>query len=177
MSELIHKLGIDWKLLVAQVVNFLVLLFLLKKFLYKPVLELLAKRRAAIAESIANTERIAQELKSIESRKIAEVEKAKKEADVIIEQARIAAKARGEELFNEAEKRVEKLIKDAGQRIEEDRANMMADVAGEVKELVFLATEKVLRERLPVSANERFVEGAIAAVKHGQERNIFSVRP
>ena len=155
MSELIHKLGIDWKLLVAQVVNFLVLLFLLKKFLYKPVLELLAKRRASIAESIANTERIAQELKSIESRKIAEVEKAKKEA----------------------EKRVEKLIKDAGQRIEEDRANMMADVAGEVKELVFLATEKVLRERLPVSANERFVEGAIAAVKHGQERNIFSVRP
>lgn len=165
MSELIHKLGIDWKLLVAQVVNFLVLLFLLKKFLYKPVLEILAKRRAAIAESIANTERITQELKGIEGRKIAEVEKAKKEADAIVEQARQVAKARGEELFKEAERRVEKLVKDAKQHIEEDRGIMMSEVAHEVKDLVFLATEKILQERMPASADERFVQEAIAAVR------------
>ena len=165
MQELIHKLGRDRKLLAAQVVNFLVLLFLLKKFLYKPVLELLARRREGIARSVANAERISQELQSIEDRKSVEIDKAKKEGDVIIEQARQAAKARGEELFKEAEKRVEKLVKDAKQHIEEDRAAMMQEVAGEVKDLVFLATEKVLQERLPVSVNERFVEEAISAVR------------
>ena len=48
MSELFSKLGIDWKLLIAQIINFLVLLFVLYKFAYRPILSMLEKRTKKI---------------------------------------------------------------------------------------------------------------------------------
>lgn len=165
MQELIHKLGIDWKLLLAQVVNFLILLFVLKKFLYRPVLELLAKRRKDIEESAKNVERIAGELAGVEQRRTAEFEKAKREADAIVQEARQAAKERGEALIHEAEVKVEKLVVEAKRRIEEERVKMIDEAGHDVKELVFLVAEKVLRERLPESAHEKFVKEAISTLK------------
>ncbi len=165
MEELIHKLGIDWKLLLAQVVNFLILLFLLKKFLYRPIIELLAKRRKDIEESVAAQERIARELADIEGRKIAEIEKAKQEGDALLQETRRIAKEKEQEFLRIAEQKVEKLIAEARVRIGEEQAKAMDEVAGEVKELVFLVAEKVLRERLPERAYDAFVEETIIATK------------
>lgn len=165
MAELIHQLGIDWKLLLAQVVNFLILLFLLKKFLYRPIIELLAKRRKAVEESAANTEKIAQELGAIESRKMTEIERAKKEADAIVQEAKRQAGTRQAEMLKEAELRIEKLLADAKKRAIEERAKMMGEIRDEVSDLVFLATEKVLRERLPREAHERFVTETVEALQ------------
>lgn len=165
MTELIHQLGIDWKLLLAQVVNFLILLFLLKKFLYRPIIELLTKRRKAIEESQANVERIARELSGIEAQKTAEIEKARKEADAIMQEAKKHATARQAEMLKEAEARIEKLLAEAKKRTEEERLKMMDEIRDEVSDLVFLATEKVLRERLPKEAHERFVQEALAAAR------------
>jgi F-type H+-transporting ATPase subunit b len=53
MSDLIQKLGIDWKLLASQAVNFLILLVVLRKFAYTPLLKILKERRARIEEGIA----------------------------------------------------------------------------------------------------------------------------
>ncbi|MDO8558393.1 MAG: F0F1 ATP synthase subunit B [bacterium] len=165
MEELIHKLGIDWKLLLAQAVNFLILLFLLKKFLYKPVIELLAKRKKDIEESVLSGERIARELADIEARKIAEIDGAKSQADMILRETRLLAKEKEQEFLRAAEQKVEKLVKEARQRIREEQARAMDEVAGEVKELVFMVTEKVLRERLPEKVYDEFVEEAIVAAQ------------
>jgi len=61
--ELFAKLGIDWRLLIAQLVNFVILFTALTFLLYKPLIAALDKRRAKIAESLANAEKIGDELK------------------------------------------------------------------------------------------------------------------
>ena len=53
MAELAEQLGLDWKLLLSQAVNFLLLLFLLRKFAYLPLLKILKERRARIEEGLA----------------------------------------------------------------------------------------------------------------------------
>ncbi|MDP3963648.1 MAG: F0F1 ATP synthase subunit B [bacterium] len=165
MSELIHKLGIDWKLLIAQAVNFVVLLWLLKKFLYGPVLELLRKRREDIKEGAQNAEKIAQELRQIEQRRAAELERVKKEAEIIIQEAKQAAKARGEELINQTEAKIAGLIAEAKRHLEEERIKMMDQAGKDVKELVFMVAEKVLEEQLPKDIHEKFVEEAVRRLK------------
>lgn len=161
MAELIHKLGIDGKLLVAQAVNFLILLWLLKKFLYRPILELLRNRRAVIEESARNADRIAEELWHIEQRKAAELEQAKRQADALIQEAKRAAKERGDELLQGAEAKIVSLIDEAKRHIEEERVKMMDEAGKDIKELVFMVAEKVLQERLPHGTHERFVQEAI----------------
>mgnify|MGYP001588456271 CR=1 FL=1 len=66
--ELISKLGIDWKLLVAQIVNFFILLFVLYKFAYKPVLEMLEKRSKTIEKGIHDAKASEERLKEIVQR-------------------------------------------------------------------------------------------------------------
>jgi F-type H+-transporting ATPase subunit b len=167
MSELIQKLGIDWKLLAAQAVNFLLLIWLLKKFLYGPILDLLAKRRKAIEDAAENTERIKKELDAIEGRKTAEMDKARKEADAILQETRRLAKEREIQLTKETEQKIERLVDDAKKRILEEKDKMMDGLSKEIREMVFAAAEKVIGERLPASANDKFVDEAIeAARKH-----------
>ncbi len=52
MEDLISKLGIEWKLLLAQIVNFVILFLVLKKFLYKPLLNFMNNRRQKIADGL-----------------------------------------------------------------------------------------------------------------------------
>jgi F-type H+-transporting ATPase subunit b len=165
MESLIQNLGINWKLLAAQMVNFFILLWLLKRFLYGPIIELLARRREAVEKSAGDVENIKEQLAGIETKRQEELDRARKEAGAIVEEARKAAKERGEELMKETEKRVEKIVAEAKRHIEEERVKMTDEVGKEVKDVVFLAVEKVLAERLPKEANERFVAEAVAAAR------------
>lgn len=105
-----EALGIDFKLILAQIFNFVVLLVILKKFLYKPLLKMLDERKKKIEEGLLNAEKIKKELEEIEKRKqkiLADSQKeavalfleqkklAQKEKEAMIEEARIKA---GEEI-------------------------------------------------------------------------------
>ena len=70
MQELIHNLGLDWKLFLAQAFNFLVVLVVLRLTVYKPLLGFLAQRRTKIEEGIMKSEEADRRLH--ESRKIQE---------------------------------------------------------------------------------------------------------
>lgn len=97
-----EALGIDFKLIIAQIFNFLVLLFVLKKFLYKPLLKIFAERKAKIEEGLVNSEKIKKELEEIESGKQKILLAAQKEAaDLILEQRKFAQKEK-EEIIEEA---------------------------------------------------------------------------
>ena len=85
MSQLLHNLGIEPLLLIAQIVNFLLLLFILKKFLYNPVINMLNDRTKKIEESLKQAKEIEEKRIEIEKEKIKEILKARKEAEQILE--------------------------------------------------------------------------------------------
>ena len=67
--ELIDKLGIDLKLLIAQIINFVLLLGILTFLVYKPILKLLDKRKKMIEENVENTQKIEERLEKLEEEK------------------------------------------------------------------------------------------------------------
>ena len=88
MSELLSKLGIDWKLLIAQIINFLVLLFVLWKFAYGPILAILDKRTKKIEQGLKDAEASRKKLADSEERQKEILKMARTEGKEIVEKAR-----------------------------------------------------------------------------------------
>ena len=91
MLDTLGQLGIQWPKLIAQFVNFSIVLFVLWRFAYKPVFNLLEVRRQKIADGIANAEKIKVELAKTEAERKRILEQAGDTANLMIEQAREAA--------------------------------------------------------------------------------------
>ena len=101
MEELIKNFGIDWKLLVAQVVNFAILFFLLKKFAYGPVLAILRKRAAGIKEGIAMRAKAEKTLGEVGEIKAKTAQQAEMDALALVAHAEETAGKRKEEIVND----------------------------------------------------------------------------
>src|SRR3989344_2266081 len=89
--DFLNDFGVKPVLLAAQAVNFFILLFILKKFLYKPILGMLETRKQKIAESLKNAESIEKKLQAIGEEREEALKKAGKEAEEIIRDATEAA--------------------------------------------------------------------------------------
>ena len=70
LAEVCQGLGIDWNKLIAQMISFGILLYVLWRFAYKPVLDILEKRRDKVEESLKNAEKIKHEVERIEEQRI-----------------------------------------------------------------------------------------------------------
>lgn len=123
-----EQLGIEPKLLLAQIVNFLIIAFVLTKLLYKPILAMLEKRKKEIAEGLALTEkmRIAEEKsKEKEAKLLAD---ARTEARTIIEEAEKEAEALKKSLAAEAQHEAAAIVEKGRRDVEELRLHMEKNV-------------------------------------------------
>ncbi len=147
MSALLSTFGINWQLLLAQGVNFVVLVVLLTWLLYKPVLKIVADRQAVITKGVIDAERATQELKDMDTRVAQHLHKAENEAETIVASARTVAVSEKTRLLKEAEDRASLIAKDADARAEETLARARRESEGEIARLAMLATEKMLSEQ------------------------------
>ena len=157
MEDLIHKLGIDWKLLLAQIVNFVILLFLLKKFLYKPLINLMNNRRQKIEEGLEKARKGEEEFQKIQELRDKELAKVQKEAEVIIQKAREVGDKKQQEILKEAEEKTKKIIEEAKGRIEIEKEKMLKEVRQDVADLVVTATEKILKEKVDKNKEKEMI--------------------
>jgi F-type H+-transporting ATPase subunit b len=162
--ELFAKLGIDWRLLIAQLVNFVILFTALTFLLFKPLIAALDKRRAKVIESLANAEKIGEELKraGAESERIvaaSRIESARISAEAAkqAEAARLAAveKTRAE---------VAGIIASGKAQLGAERDVMMSEVRRAAAELIASATEKVINEKMTSAKDKSLIEAAIKTV-------------
>ncbi len=168
MSELIHHFGIDWRLLLAQAINFFVLLFLLRKFAYGPLIQMLRKRREDIEKGVAFTKKAESELKQVEEIRVETLRKTHQEALAIVTQADEEGKKRKEELLQEAHKKVEGVVLDAKKLIEEEKLKMKTSVLQSSEGLIRSAVTKVLG-KLPAEERDRhLIQEALKELKSTQ---------
>ena len=85
-----ETLGIQWPKLIAQFVNFSIVLFVLWRFAYRPIFNMLEVRRVKIAESVANSEKIKTQLAQTEADRQKVLAEAGQQANKLIEDARAA---------------------------------------------------------------------------------------
>lgn len=146
MESLLDAFGIDWKLLLAQLVNFGVLLAALTWLLYRPVMKTLDERAAKIAQGVEDAEIASEKAAKADENAAKVVKGAETEAEGIVSSARDFAGTEKSRIMKEAEARAAQVALDAEARAEETAAKALRDSEKEVVRLAVLAAEKVLRE-------------------------------
>jgi F-type H+-transporting ATPase subunit b len=158
MDELIKTFHIELNLLFAQVVNFSIVLFVLYRFAYKPILKTLNSRTGKIEKGLKDADEAGKKLKEIAEKEKEVLANAKKEAREIIKNAEEQSRVNTENITLEAKKQNEKLILATKKQIEQEKSKMLFELKGEIANLVVLATEKIIGERLDKKKDEFLIE-------------------
>lgn len=161
---LISQLGIDGNLLVAQIVNFTILLLILKKFLYTPVLDMLHKRSHVIAKSIQEAKKIEEDCKKLEMDKENEMREARIRTKNIISEAAELAEKEKEKIISSAHADSAKLVAEAKNIIRMQKDQMLKDAEKEVGMLAVSAVEKFFKTSVSKADQEKIIKNVISAV-------------
>ncbi|MBU4453351.1 F0F1 ATP synthase subunit B [Candidatus Parcubacteria bacterium] len=158
MESLLDKLGIDWKLLLAQAINFLILLAILYKFLYKPVLKTLHDREEKIDKSLKQAERIEENLFKSEAEKAKIIQESRNEAGKIIAEGKQTSDKMRDELVNTAKIEATNVLEQGKKQLTIEKEQMFKELKGEVANMVTIATEKILRNNMNGELDKKTIE-------------------
>lgn len=153
--EIIQQFGVEPVLLVAQIINFLILLFILKKFAYKPIFKMLSDRKKTIENSLKQAEdakRALDEalekekeiLKNAQNSASKILQDTKVQADEMIENAREQAKTQMDQMIDDARRQLSQDAKDMEKRLAQKTAQMATDIVKNAAKSIF--TEKEQKE-------------------------------
>ncbi|MBC7942933.1 F0F1 ATP synthase subunit B [Candidatus Saccharibacteria bacterium] len=164
-GSIFEALGIDWKILILQIIAFLILVWILSKFVYPWLMKSVDERQASIeaaSKAAAQAQATAVEVQ-------AKVAKLLKEAQ--LSAADIVATAKLESITalnaseQKAQQRADQIVSDAQSEIAKDVLAAKKVLYNETLELVAMATEKVVGKVVTSKANESIISDAIKAVK------------
>ncbi|KKU86066.1 MAG: ATP synthase subunit b [Parcubacteria group bacterium GW2011_GWA2_47_9] len=145
MSELFHQLGVDWKLLLSQGVNFLILLAVLTFVLFRPLLKVLEERKKKIELGLKVGKEAEERLLAIDKMKEEKLGEAEKMAFEIVKKGEAEAKAGADKIIIEGGKKADDILKEAGQIAERRQEEARLAMAKEAKTLVRAAIIKTVQ--------------------------------
>lgn len=155
--ELINKLGIDWRLLIAQIINFLVLFFVLTKFAFKPLIKILDERSRRIEQSLDEAEKIKKMHEEVTTQKEAIILAARHSAQNIIIESKKQSEEVRQKLTVEAQDEVAKILEAGRVSLAAMKEKMSQELQKEVGDLVLAATRKVLAGTVDQKVDREYV--------------------
>jgi len=159
--ELLNNLGINGKLLIAQIINFLILLWVLHKFAYGPVIRMLDSRTKKIEKGLKEAEESHKKLAEISEKEQAVLVEARKQAQEIIKKSEESATLQAQEILTSAKDQTQRMMETAQKQIEQEKTKILAEVKTEVAGLVMMATEKIIGEKLDSAKDAQLIKEAI----------------
>lgn len=161
----IAALGIDLKALILQAITFVIIFLLLKKFALDKILATLEERRQKIDEGVDLGLQMELEKQKLEGMIQEQLQKARKEADVIITGAHEEAGSLIKDAETKANHKVESMLADAHAQIAEDVKRAKKELEHEVLELVSEATEAIIGEKLDSKKDSKLIDQALKGVR------------
>lgn len=157
------QLGITWPLLLSQIFNFALLVVILRLTLYEPVLKMLEQRKARIADSMREAERVAVAAQEAEADKAKVLDAARREGQEIRSQAARDAEKIAQDIRSRAEQEATDIRMKAQEEAQKQVAIAMTEANKQIAELAILATEQLLgRELAQKDEQARFVTEFLA---------------
>lgn len=147
---------------VSQLVMFLIVWFVLQRYLFPIVLKTLDQRAALIQEGIDNTEKSRLELAAAQQRVEALLEEARQEAQRTLAQATQAAQHVRDEIEQQAQERSRDILAQAEKRIQQEVAQARAELGQQVADIAILAAGRVIGESMDTNTNRRLVSEFVA---------------
>jgi F-type H+-transporting ATPase subunit b len=168
--------GVDFPKLIFQIINFLVLLYLANRFLFKPVMKLLDERSERIRKGLEDAEAAERDRELAASEREAALTESRKEAQALLARAAKIAEDTRAETVAEAKAAAEKLIARARQEITAERDKAMSELKAEVADLALDAASKLVRAEMNGETQRRLVDQFLAEVEPGDAAKAKSRR-
>jgi F-type H+-transporting ATPase subunit b len=164
----LEALGLNLGFLISQIVNFVLLLVLLRVFLYKPILKMLDERRQRIAQGMEKAEQADKELARAQEAHAEKVAEAREEAQGIRAEAQAAAEKERTRVLEEARKEALAIQADARAHLDLERQRMLKELRGQVVTLAIAAANKVVGEALDEERQRRLVQEFFSGIEEGR---------
>jgi F-type H+-transporting ATPase subunit b len=159
------ELGIEPMLLLAQIVNFAIIFFVLKKFLYKPVLTMIEKRKREIDEGLETARKIQEEEEKAKERKEKILTDAKKEARAIVDEAKKLAEEQKKQILADAHKEAGVILAKAKAQAESNAKALEEQMKRQSVDLAALMVQKLLPEVLSDADHKKVIAAQLKALQ------------
>src|SRR5579862_1805124 len=164
IKQILETFGVEWPKFIAQVILFIVVYLILKKFAFGPIIAMLEERRKRIEESMLNADKIKQQLAESEKRYQEILTKANGEAQKMIDEARASAAAVADRKQQEAIAQAEQIIAKAREATTLEHDRILSELKRELGRLVVDTTAKVTGKVLTPDDQKRLSEDAARQV-------------
>jgi len=160
--ETLGKIGFEWRLGLFNLINFLILYAILKKFLFGPVIATINERKQKAEEAIDNFKKAQTELSMAEQKGNKIIEDARRESNEIVATAHKTASAKNEKMKEKAKDEIELLVNQARKNIAIEKRQMKEDVKSELAHFVVMGVEKILEEKVDSKKDKELIDSRIA---------------
>lgn len=157
MESIISTFHIDWKIIVAQAINFSIVFVVLYIYALKPLSKLMEERGEKIAKGITDAKENASLLKETSAKHEEMLISARAEAQTIFKNAKQEAELKKAEMLEQAKNEVAKLIDSGKKSLENEKSKMVLEAKNEIVSLTIAATEKLLGQKIDGTIDEKTI--------------------
>ncbi len=157
----IGALGINGEAFLIQLITWILVFFVLRQFVFLPIVKLLEKRRTTIEDGVRLTTEIREQKEKLDQEVDKIQKQARKHADQVISEAQAQSGVILKEAEESAQAKIEILLTEAGKKIEQETERARAAVEKEAVELVIRATEVVAREKIDAKKDQSLIANAL----------------
>lgn len=161
IAGVVGTFGLRGDIFVAQLVNFLLVLLVLWKFAYKPILAALDAREVKIEKSVRDAELVTKRLQDAETEKADILRLAREEADAFARTALEETQARKAEMVAAAKQEVERVVAQGKAQLAEEHSAMMVAMRKEIIDIALAAATKILGEAVTEKKSQSLAEEVV----------------
>ena len=158
MDSIISTFHIDWKIIVAQLINFWIVILALYFFAVKPLKKLMDERAKTIEEGLKDARQNADILQSSEKEYLETIAKARREAVALFQEGKKEAEAKRAEMIEDAKKEVGVIVANGKKTLEIEKIKMVAEAKKEIVALIVDATKKLLEGEASSALEKKAVD-------------------
>ncbi len=162
--EILDLFGVNWKLIIAQLVNFAIVVLVLWLFAIKPLMKVMDKRNQEISTGLEDAKKSAEHLRNAEIEFKDRLRQAKKEADEILQLAKQQSEKNQQAVLEKTRQDVKQIILESKQRLANEKELMLTETKQEIVQMVVLSLQKILSENLGKDIDHKYIEKVLTGI-------------
>ena len=162
--ELLTALGVDWKTFIAQLVNFLILYWILRKFALGKIIGFIQKRQDEIDSGVKNAQLAQQALDQAKTQQEEILTNARKKAKNIIGEAKQLGQIQEEKIVQEAKEKAKKIIDSGERQVKVAKEKMILEAKSELTDIITIGLKNLITEKNdPSKISHQYLESGMKA--------------
>ncbi|WP_372518661.1 F0F1 ATP synthase subunit B [Candidatus Ruminimicrobiellum ovillum] len=167
IKDILNLFGLEGKLFIAQIINFAILLFILKKFLYEPIAKMMEERKSKIKQGLDDAENAKKALIEADNQKILILKEAKVDADKILENTKKSSESLKQKSSEDAKKQAAEIVDNAKKQAQDEFVKASKQVGSMSVDLSKKIVSKILSELFTEQDKTAILSKAVEKIENG----------